>query len=741
MGKTWLVKRLRQQTAEWPGEVLELPIDCDEAASPTTASQAWDAFLDLVGGQGKRLFGEIGRAAGAFANELTAARQAQVIGDIKTFVDAKDAKIGASANVGGVEMDDSMAELVLSPKVQRAVSAFVSRFTPLVKRKSALVTIDRFDSIAGSVYARWLLSLLAQLPNTLVVITRSPGAAAPAVAGVATERKQLEPFSREEVGELLACFLPDRTIDPRLVEIVHMWSEGHVFTAALAAQYLRTVDDPDPVAFEARLAALPVDYGEQRVEIELEILRAPGADDLVETVSALAVTRRFDSDLLKVLVDPVPERAIERLTEAGLVEPAGEGLYSVHSFIREPLEANLAPGQRRLLHGRAARYYYALLTADEPELEKSARPYDAWYRYEKPEWQGQLREWLYHNRAAAGTEKAKERARLQFARVFLDAFWWWGCYLPFSFCPDLIADWRRARGDDAEWVEDLQLLLGAYPMGYEKHGAGRWEDVRAALLGVRASCGLEGAAEQLKSLEARHTRGLLENFLAHSLRYRASSSDAEKTKSYEQALVHYERAADLFEKGKETWELAWTLFETAELHADNDRLQQARESWRRAVALAVDEDDWELKANLHRLAADIRWQDGAHASAFDAHGRAILHAYLFQSKTPSRRPDAYTITFYWEQNKRVFERLQAIGARGLEDAVARLAGPFGTGAVSVDAVAAVLATEDHRRLAGLVFPEAPKDDELLKSRSAFTRRVELLAEDAAPERDLEHVEP
>jgi hypothetical protein len=46
-----------------------------------------------------------------------------------------------------------------------------------------------------------------------------------------------------------------------------------------------------------------------------------------------------------------------------------------------------------------------------------------------------------------------------------------------------------------------------------------------------------------------------------------------------------------------------------------------------------------------------------------------------------------------------------------------------------------------RRLAGLVFPEAPKDDELLEVRSDFTSRVHLLAEELAPERDLEDIEP
>ena len=52
-----------------------------------------------------------------------------------------------------------------------------------------------------------------------------------------------------------------------------------------------------------------------------------------------------------------------------------------------------------------------------------------------------LREWLYHLRESAQTEGERRRARLKFVRIFLDAFWWWGCYVDFPFCRDLLADW------------------------------------------------------------------------------------------------------------------------------------------------------------------------------------------------------------------------------------------------------------------------------------------------------------
>jgi hypothetical protein len=749
MGKTRLVQRLHEEATR--RGVVVCPVTLHESDSPTTDSQALVRFVQLVKTLGANVFAKRPEQLRFLRLELAQATQQKEsvvlnVGNLSTFVHADHAQVAEGANLGGIEMilrgyDDA----VLRGEFLATASAFAAAFSDVVSERTALVTVDGFDSIAGTTYGNWVISLLAQLPNTLVVVTRSPGAPPPFAPGTPLEKRRLEPFSREEVAELLACCLRDRTIDPRLVDVVHEWSEGHVFSATLAARYLLTLKELDPAALELRLrpGALPDELAGQRAEIALEILSAPGAGDLAAAARALSVTRRFDGDLLRSLCgdEPAAERVIESLRGAGIVEPAGEGSYRVHSFLREPLEAMLTPSTRRELHGRVAAYYYDVLCQEEPELETSARAYDAWYRYEKPEWQAQLREWLYHSRGAAKDDTERERARLRFTRVFLDAFWWWGCYLPFRFCPDLIADWRRARGDDIDWVEDLELLLDAYPPGHRKHGEGRWTDVRAALVAVREACGLDVKAEALTEHDARHTHGLIDNFLAHSFRYATPSSEQQRERLHRQALEKYDEAALLFEQGEETWELAWTLFERAELHAENGDAERAREDWRQAVILALDEEDWELTANLHRLAADLRWRDGDGAGAFDAHSRAVLHAYLFQCKTASRRPDAYTVTFYWEQLERTFKRLTATEGAAREDAVARLARAFGAEPAAVDDVARALASDDPRQLAGLVFPEGPKDDELLDVRSPFTRRVDLLADELAPERDLEGVEP
>ena len=52
--------------------------------------------------------------------------------------------------------------------------------------------------------------------------------------------------------------------------------------------------------------------------------------------------------------------------------------------------------------------------------------------------------------------------RLEIARLFLDGFWWWGCYVPFPFCEEILADWMSVTGDGSqEGREDRELDFNA----------------------------------------------------------------------------------------------------------------------------------------------------------------------------------------------------------------------------------------------------------------------------------------
>jgi hypothetical protein len=751
IGKTEFIRRVVEIASVDHG-IAAVPLFVDRVSAPTNLDDAYNTFFRHVKELAHRLDEWAGRVsrAGQFENELAQINQeAQLVKMApRVDVDARGATITGS-EVGTlhaeikVKVGGELAGVVYGRNARKIADAFAEHFRSAFKRKPLLITIDGYDEIAGTDLSAWLLDALDGLTNALVILGRTPLAGSPPVEGKQRFPAPLPLFTRVEVAELLRKHL-QRKPDESLVEAVYSWSEGHPGAAAIAAKFLCAVDDPQAATIEERLAAAPEDVERARAELALEFVSTLGGEAFAELAHVSAIPHFFDEDLLaELLGKDVAARGIDVLCSAGLVEPVDDSLqtFRVHGFLREPIQRLMRDGVRKRLHQRAASHDYELLSAEEPELESGARPYEGWYRYEKPEWQATLREWLYHQREAARTEHEKERARLQFAHIFLDAFWWWGCYMDFPFCRDLIADWERERHDDGAWAADLRRLIESYPLGWRKQGAPEWVDVEAALIAIRRECGVAGSAESLSGPEARHTRALIDNFLAHSCRYRAYANDAEQSKLYDRAVGYYGEAQQLFEKGSESWELAWTLFETAELHCDNSELATTRRIWQEAVAAALDEDDFELTANLHRLCADIRWHEGDKAEAFAAHAHAVLHAYLFQSMTPSHRPDAYTVAFYLEHVERVFERLSELEAPALSVAVETLSEPF-EATTTVDAVAEAIEAADPHALAGTLFPAAPEGDEILSTRSALTDRIDLLAEQLGDVgRDLATVEP
>jgi tetratricopeptide (TPR) repeat protein len=219
-------------------------------------------------------------------------------------------------------------------------------------------------------------------------------------------------------------------------------------------------------------------------------------------------------------------------------------------------------------------------------------------------------------------------------------------------------------------------------------------------------------------VESRHTRALIDTFLAHAARYRAADARA-----YETALAQYDEAVALFEGDEDDWDTAWTRFERGELHLEHGHADAAREDWTKAASLVPELKDEELAANLHRLAADAHEAAGDLDAAFAAHGRAVLHAYLFQRRP--HPPDEYTLSFYAEQVARALDRfVQHDGDQ--ERAGELLAAAFPDRPPPAE-LAELCERKDLAALAAALFPEPPAVEELNRRSSKFVQRW-LLAE-------------
>ena len=608
-----------------------------------------------------------------------------------------------------------------------------------------LLTLDEFDGIPPGPLRTWVLELVDALDSALIVVPRLPNVTPP-------ERAvdiPLGRLSREEIREFAEQCLPMHELSDWLIARVEEATDGHPEAVCLAMELLQRVDAPDTAALVAELGTLPPDLAQKRAHMVENIIGRDGreAEQLLRDCSIL---RKFDRAMLGRVVGP--DGDIDRLRRYSFVEEASDpraGFFRLHPSVRRELAHRLEKLDRERflrLHRLAAEYCAEWISEyeEEEEVDPTSHSYESWYRYEDPSWQAAKREWLFHQTRASSSGKGeRELGRLRFARVFLDAFWWWGCYLDFPFCRTLLEDWRATQAD-RDWTTAFTQLLDAYPPGFEKEKEPhdwregelpRWDAVRAALLELREACGLTGHPRAFKDPERRHTRALIDNFLAHAARYGSSDEAA-----YRAAVAHYDEAVELFEVDDDLWDTAWTRLERSELHLEHGRLDEARTDWEYTAELIPVLEDEELAANLHRLAADAHVRAGDAEAAFAAQARAVLHAYLFQRRP--HPPDEYTLTFYGEQVARAVERLVKHARSGGDAARAAelLTAPFPNrpDLPAADDLAALCAKADLQALSAALFPDPPLVKELHHQSSKFLQRW-LLAESAlelSPPTDL-----
>lgn len=609
------------------------------------------------------------------------------------------------------------------PVLMAALGKLLRGVTEETRR--VLIGLDDFEWVTPGPLRTWMLELIDDLESALVIVPRMPEFAPPTCGRTAVSCP-LDRLSRDDIADFVRTCLPGRDIADDLLEVIEDVSDGHAQAVSLAVELLQRYDDTEVAAFAAKLEALPGDLGQKHTQMVEQILGRDGAK-AEATLRACAVMRKFDAGMLRAVAGA--DADLDALRKYSFVEPAPDprdGFFRIHPVIRRELAHRLKQSDHPrwlALHAAAANYCADWVTQFEDEEELSG----SWYRYEDASWQAEKREWLFHQAQASLTGKReRELGRRRFARVFFDAFWWWGCYLDFPFCRRLIEDWRTTQ-DDNEWTDALERLLDAYPPGYAKAAAAsnwrngelpRWDAVEATLLSVLEECGLEGDPAHLDDADARHTRALIDNFLAHAARYRASDDAA-----YRAAAARYDESVAIDEQDGDGWDAAWTRFERGELHLEHGALDLARADWMKACELAVELEDEELAANLHRLAADAHVARGDLDAGFAAHGRAVLHAYLFQRRP--HPPDEYTLSFYGEQVARALERLVEHASPGR--AAELLCAPWpGREPPPTDEVRKLCTANDLPRLSAALFPDPPLAEELNQRSSKFVQRWLLL---------------
>ena len=432
-------------------------------------------------------------------------------------------------------------------------------------------------------------------------------------------------------------------------------------------------DLPQPAEYGASLprslrSVIEASYQWLGLGLGLEQGASPGAtaqdesygDQLRAAVASLAILRPNPAMFSEALAAQVAEATPETLTalcEAGLIE-ARDDKYTMHRTFAEYLRGKLAPERSRELHLRATAFYREQLRVIEEEYQQRESSYSQWYRYEDDAWGDTMDDWLYHL-ARAGEYRIVVTA---FLRAWFDGFWWWGCFLDFKFCDQLLREWqqRDIRPQSRVGLRLLTRFKQAYPKETENRYGGDWNEVESVLGEVRAQAGLADLATLPPLPDARHLRGLTSIFLAEARRF--------GQRDYAGAEALYRDALQQFAANQDDWDSAWAHYHLADMLLEAGRPAEAKPLCEAALPLGVLEKDPEVQACLWRVLGDIALAEHAYDTAADAFHQAVLQAYRFQVEP--EEPDPYTIRFYQKIAAQVVKSVVGLYGRAPADALA-----------------------------------------------------------------------
>jgi hypothetical protein len=757
IGKSVLVDKIQEEAA---GRANVLVIRCGgyvPRAAPTgsdpvptmTLLQNADAFARLL----SDLSDKVGTGGfGKVAERIVQARRtvAEVRStvpqsmEVKPEIKAEEIEVSDHSSLVSVLFESKeplhRLEATIDDERGAMVHAFASEVDRLATAGGAIVLVDEFDHLRGHIMASWLLALVGRIDKAVIMLTTRADAAELEPYGL--ERHELQRFTADEVREYVGYRLGTRTVSDELVERILHFSSGLPqavgMAADLVAQRVRTGGDQ-------ALGDLELDDATPATtDLLLKIVGELKEPDVVKLLRDGRLARRIDLDLANWVLFRTPyeagtpetaraSAAFDALIDYSFIEAYDTadldetGHYRFHEHIRRavpPQGEDALQVDEEAVHETIAAFYEQRRDRYDEESDDSA--YQRWFRNENRSWQSWTSEWLYHCGMLRRPE-ARQAARLELARIFLDAFWWWGCYVPFPFCAELLDDWELTQPEsERAWSEALRELLRSYPLGYQKLDAGNWPKVADAMRTLRDLGDLNrqvphenrpgaSAHEAKLATNRRRVRALTSLFRAHSFRFRSDMADL--------ALADYEDALTYF--ADDDVAVAWTAFELAELKLELGDDGGALAGIRKAAPVAKDEGDYELLANLQRLRGDVAFASNAGAAAIGSSaGKAILRAFAFLLPTP----DFYTQAFYREQRERLAARLVELATRrGPADAEAAAA-PLAEELAPLRALVAVpdpsavrtaIESRDPAVLAELFTPSLPPVGEAALADAAF----------------------
>ncbi|GAA4231717.1 hypothetical protein GCM10022254_29700 [Actinomadura meridiana] len=619
------------------------------------------------------------------------------------------------------------------------------------------VLVDNVHQITDPVCREWLVEILSRRTHSLVITTRRPGPE-PGWPGATTH--QLRNLTAAEVAECFRAHLGDDVISAELCARVAARTEGSPQAVALICTALAGRGDQslDGVLAELNAAAIGAPII-QRVCLVARKLTADKCQDLVGKTEAalpffdyLTVMNNIDGPLLTAVLakyDVDEEKAAELMSWlederqrsfiGGYDDDEQEGLR-IHEAIRDQRRREIPAERLRAIHLHLQAVYRAKVEEFDPDIseEDLHTAYGAWPRYELPGYRRLLREWVYH--AVRGQGQALDReTTLGITRVFLEAFWWWGCYVRFPLCDELLRVLDEVVGDrtdaDKERLTVLVRFYLNYTRGWRQDEADpeRWDEVAGAIRDIRRRAGLDKRAPRPQDEGATVLDVLTLVFRAHAHRFRRPGGDPVAADGcYARAQESVRRHVAVVEDSPHAWYEAWVVYERADLRSEFGDIERATEFLTELDGIAENDPDMDLidrdlMCRVARLHGDVLYARGDYGEAIDLYARAVMLAYTYHiwQETDQQSANHYSRELHRENATRAsaaLTRIRDLDPRQWEKGMRRAWEFFAP----------------YRRAAGInedepsidtLFPPPPSDTDLEQLHNPYIERVSKVTEE------------
>jgi hypothetical protein len=383
----------------------------------------------------------------------------------------------------------------------------------------------------------------------------------------------------------------------------------------------------------------------------------------------------------------------------------------------------------------AERCYRLCRVLDRAEAGDSRYSYWAvsWYSgldlFENPVWWDSVTVWCGHATLIDAPEHRKD-AGDAITCLFLEAWWWWGDQLRATFVGEVIDMAKGILRDRPGWIDALDEFDKNYAPEFNLRAGAvdRWRHVANALEFISGSLGLRRGEIPLDPVLARI-------YICWCF---FSGDVAQYTDDLENADGWFRQAAEACGEDNKGMR-AFANYQQADVWIPSDTDRSMRVITQTGLKEAADSlEDLSLRAYLARMHGDIRWTSGDIHGAFDAYGRALLLAYVYQVDQESKTmpPSLYTRALYSEMRTRFLRRLGEAREKSQADAAVKrirnLFGPYWE--LERNTTAAI---DDP--LAGIV-PPLPDQEVLGTFDSGYVQDARLMLDDKLKDQIAEPVD-